>query len=956
MIVKMIQEQMGVMRAGCYIFLVVLLCGSLMVTSEYMTTSEEMFLSRLVNPETGEVDNVMAELLWISCREHLIHLEEVVEDLNLCLPEETPGSTNEMKSTSQPLTKGNIQKWKTVLHPCLKQTLLQCIRKDNLLFHVSREGGSWYTRYLEFLLPRPGAPRQKLGPQSRRRIAETIADAPGPSLALALAPAPAPALALAPAPAPGSMPSLVSKPSPPPPSSSTAFFPVDSSPPPVVDGSTNSSSGGNINADKNINSRKTIIVAVVVTAAVTFFLAALLFFCCRRLRNGGDRRNDERPLLSVSMSDYSVGNSIKGEKLGHQSLDGKFAALEAIGGTTKSSADSLDTSSNINGQVLPPLKPPPGRPGATPLGMPALKPPPGRAEPLPPEPPASLRPPAPPRPPPPIKSSESTGPPAPKPAPPPPPPMAPGVRPGPPPPPPPMASGMKPGAPPPPIPKGGPAPPRPPPPMPMGLKAPRPPLGSKHPSSSEGAGTEGDGDAPKTKLKPFFWDKVLANPDNSMVWHQIKSGSFQFNEEMIESLFGYAPNDKKKNEGKRESSFLDQGPQYIQIIDPKKAQNLAIMLRALNVTMEEVRDALLEGNELPVELLQTLLKMAPTADEELKLRLFNGELSQLGPAERFLKALVDIPYAFKRMEALLFMCSLQEEVTTTKESFETLEVACKELRNSRLFLKLLEAVLKTGNRMNDGTFRGGAQAFKLDTLLKLSDVKGVDGKTTLLHFVVQEIIRSEGIKAARAARESKSSNSFKTDDLQEISCDDEVRYRSLGLQVVSNLSSELENVKKAASIDADNLTGTVAKLGHSLLKSRDFLNSDMKNSEEISGFHETLKSFVQNAEVDVMWLLEEEKRIINLVKSTADYFHGKAGKDEGIRLFIIVRDFLIILDKACKEVSEAQKRSAKTPKKEGSTGSSSSDPGQQPSPDLRQWLFPAIAERRMNDSSSDEEK
>ncbi|KAG5596921.1 hypothetical protein H5410_038153 [Solanum commersonii] len=62
------------------------------------------------------------------------------------------------------------------------------------------------------------------------------------------------------------------------------------------------------------------------------------------------------------------------------------------------------------------------------------------------------------------------------------------------------------------------------------------------------------------------------------------------------------------------------------------------------------------------------------------------------------------------MEALLLICSLQEEVSSIKESFATLEVASKELRNSRLFLKLLEAVLKTGNSMNDG-----AQAFKLDT-------------------------------------------------------------------------------------------------------------------------------------------------------------------------------------------------------------------------------------------------
>jgi len=66
--------------------------------------------------------------------------------------------------------------------------------------------------------------------------------------------------------------------------------------------------------------------------------------------------------------------------------------------------------------------------------------------------------------------------------------------------------------------------------------------------------------------------------------------------------------------------------------------------------------------------------MAPTSEEELKLRLFNGNLAQLGPADRFLKALVDIPFAFKRMEALLYMGTLQEELTSTRESFAILEV------------------------------------------------------------------------------------------------------------------------------------------------------------------------------------------------------------------------------------------------------------------------------------------
>ncbi|KAL5737813.1 hypothetical protein ACOSP7_030574 [Xanthoceras sorbifolium] len=259
-------------------------------------------------------------------------------------------------------------------------------------------------------------------------------------------------------------------------------------------------------------------------------------------------------------------------------------------------------------------------------------------------------------------------------------------------------------------------------------------------------------------------------------------------------------------------------------------------------------------NALPVEFLQALLKMAPTP---WRTEVFTGDVSQLGPADRFLKVLADIPFVYKRVESLFFLCTLQEEVTFTKESFEILEVACKTLRNSRLFLKLLEAVLKTGNRINDGTFRGGAQAFKLDTLLKLAD-----GKTTLLHFVVQEIIRSEGVRAARAMRESQSFSSVKTEELlKEVLHDTEDHYRNHGLQVVSRLSTELENVKKAAALDAESLTGSVAKLGYLLLRTQKFLNSDTKNLEEDSGFHETLKSFVQNAEVDIKRLVEEENRL-----------------------------------------------------------------------------------------------
>ena len=282
-----------------------------------------------------------------------------------------------------------------------------------------------------------------------------------------------------------------------------------------------------------------------------------------------------------------------------------------------------------------------------------------------------------------------------------------------------------------------------------------------------------------------------------------------------------------------------------------------------------------------------------------------------------------------------------------------------------MFLKLLEAVLKTGNRMNDGTYRGGAQAFRLDTLLKLSDVKGTDGKTTLLHFVVQEIIRSEGIRAVRTERASRSVSSVGTVDVDYENEDSEEHYRSLGLQVVSSLSNELEDVKKAALIDGDALTSAVSKLGHSLIKTQEFLNTDLKNLEEDSEFQSCVEKFMEHAKGEVTWLVEEEKKIMLLVKSTADYFHGNAGKDEGLRLFLIVRDFLIILDKVCKEVKEAALKSMKGSwKKEApsvvvpsspDTRHHPESPKPPPPSDYHRRLFPAIVERRVDYSSSDDD-
>ncbi|KAF7828624.1 formin-like protein 6 [Senna tora] len=435
-------------------------------------------------------------------------------------------------------------------------------------------------------------------------------------------------------------------------------------------------------------------------------------------------------------------------------------------------------------------------------------------------------------------------------------------------------------------------------------------------NGGNGVGSSGrleadDTDGAKPKLKALHWDKVRATSDRATVWDQLKSSSFQLNEDMMETLFGCNSTNSAPKEPIRKS-VLPPVEKENRVLDPKKSQNIAILLRALNVTRDEVSDALLDGNpeSLGAELLETLVKMAPTKEEEIKLKNYSGDLSKLGSAERFLKAVLDIPFAFKRVEAMLYRANFDAEVNYLRKSFQTLEetnysadnifqAASDELKNSRLFLKLLEAVLRTGNRMNVGTNRGDAKAFKLDTLLKLVDIKGTDGKTTLLHFVVQEIIRSEGASGDSANEnvQNQMNSKFNEDE-----------FKKQGLPVVAGLSRDLSNVKKAAGMDSDVLSSYVSKLEKGLDKVRLVLQYEKPDMQ--GKFFQSAKLFLKDAEEEIVRIKANERKALVLVKEVTEYFHGNAAKEEAhpFRIFMIVRDFLNILDQVCKEVGRMQDR------------------------------------------------
>ncbi|KAJ4765312.1 Formin-like protein [Rhynchospora pubera] len=384
------------------------------------------------------------------------------------------------------------------------------------------------------------------------------------------------------------------------------------------------------------------------------------------------------------------------------------------------------------------------------------------------------------------------------------------------------------------------------------------------------------------KLKPLHWDKVRAAPDRSMVWDKIRSTSFEFDEKMIESLFGYNSKSVLKHE---EAKSKSPSPSK-HVLEHKRLQNITILLKALNATTDQVCNAIIKGRGLSVQQLEALVKMAPTKEEEENLIKYRYHVEEVDPAENFVKEVLRIPFAFAKIETMLYKETFQDEVSHLRNSFAMLEEACKELKSSQLFLRLLEAVLKTGNRMNVGTTRGDARAFKLDALLKLADVKGTDGRTTLLHFVVQEINKPKP---------------------GEEKIDKEIS----GLDLVSGLGTELSNVKKTASTDLDVLIGSVKNLSLGLCKLKQLVQSDSCVDDLNSTFLQSMEAFMQNAEKVIQELKNEEKEVLIHVREITEYYHGDLSKEEAnpLRIFVIVRDFLGMLDRVCKELRQPKMHS-----------------------------------------------
>ncbi|KEH27674.1 actin-binding FH2 (formin-like) protein [Medicago truncatula] len=501
--------------------------------------------------------------------------------------------------------------------------------------------------------------------------------------------------------------------------------------------------------------------------------------------------------------------------------------------TSNASSASTFHSSPLPGPVhtssvpLPPPPPPP--PGFAPIGS------------------------APPPPPPPGSGRTGSAPPAPQPPNAPPPPPGRGSLPAPPP-----IAGRAPGVPPPP-----------------GKAS----LATTNVGRGRGTGTTGIA-VKKTLLKPLHWVKVSRAVQGSL-WadsqkqdNSSRAPDIDISE--LETLFSAASiSDGNSTKGGVRRGPNINKPEKVQLVDLRRAYNCEIMLSKIKIPLPDMLNAVLalDSCVLDIDQVENLIKFCPTKEEMEILKNYTGNKDMLGKCEQFFMELMKVPRIESKLRVFAFKITFSGQVSDLRKNLNTINDATREVKESVKLRQIMQTILTLGNALNQGTARGSAVGFKLDSLLKLSDTRARNNKMTLMHYLCKLLAEK--------------------------------------MPELIDFDKDLVHLEAASKIQLKALAEEMQAVHKGLEKVEQELTASENDGSISSGFRKVLKNFLDFAEADVRSLISLYADVGRNADSLSKYF----GEDPARCPFEQVTQILVVFVKTFNKSREENERLADAEKK-----------------------------------------
>ncbi|ESQ40712.1 hypothetical protein EUTSA_v100160940mg, partial [Eutrema salsugineum] len=180
-----------------------------------------------------------------------------------------------------------------------------------------------------------------------------------------------------------------------------------------------------------------------------------------------------------------------------------------------------------------------------------------------------------------------------------------------------------------------------------------------------------------------------------------------------------------------------QKPEEVPLIDLMRAFRTEISLANLKMPLPDMMAAVLSMDEsvIDVDQIENLIMVCPSTREMELLKNYAGDKAALGKCEQYFLELMKVPRVESKLRVFSFKIQFGTKITEFKKSLNAVNSACEEVRSSKKLKEIMKSILYLGNTLNQGTDKGSAVGFKLESLLKLSDTYDPNSKMTLLHYL-----------------------------------------------------------------------------------------------------------------------------------------------------------------------------------------------------------------------------
>ena len=237
-------------------------------------------------------------------------------------------------------------------------------------------------------------------------------------------------------------------------------------------------------------------------------------------------------------------------------------------------------------------------------------------------------------------------------------------------------------------------------------------------------------------MKPSQIKGTIFNElDDEKILNEIDMSPFEeiFKTRAQDSAADAARLEKIKNKAKRGES----------LIDTNRARNLAITLRKIGLSTDEICRAVYSYDlkELPLEYVEMLPKFIPNDNELKAFKQYEKQgkpFDALSAEDKFMWLFGRVERLQQRLNIMIFIGNFQETATILSPQLAAVISASLSIKSSQKFKKILELILAFGNYMNSAK-RGSVYGFKLASLEQLVETKSTDKKQNLMHYIASVV-------------------------------------------------------------------------------------------------------------------------------------------------------------------------------------------------------------------------